>query len=717
MNMKSGCSAEQPGATGASPTHQSDAKAEQNLQKAMALKDIHAIEVAIETAEANEVENASLLKAYKVLKELQKAERMKPASPEAMQDGSPCRTVKNLLNLEDDSCPMGIKICKAVDKIYEHLKNPEAVADGDVELEACCREAHRKSADPLLKQSIFGVMQPSDIKHFLEAGDHKMWLYIKAKTEARLPLADTSQEEFLELLEKPGRRPRKVELEELHEDGDPELVRIAKVLRQTRPVVMDHTVREPATTTPFGHTGYMKYLSLKIIQKMGLNSIAISGQYYGSSYTPETQILEWIRLKNEPMDGMIVMFGPGKEDRKAGIQCIKDFQVPNAFLDLTMKSSARFQQADFVKSVIEAVEELDKIFTEMGFPEEPWRDDKVVNTTFAKGEISLNLVDLMEFSDLKVGGHLDPKKKEDAEKAFHKWKECPAFRRRVVAILTEESRGVATNMDYGRVVKWLREHFPAEEKYRVLVHAHAGDGNSQDVASVDAVSNGANGVWSAIIPQAAQSGHNSSLVFLDNLLKVGNPHVCTDYKIHRAAQCARHVYSLNFNTYDFPHDCPVWGDRARKQVHSAFSTVDGETWRKKREDYFNVWGTEALGQMEAAMKQGLKMEKDIASGDRSGRYRIAPLVSDIRTWVDRIDEALPDEALGNDECPDDYAKPVRDLGFALMNAGIRVNLNEANTLKKLVEIVKRDNPDVHEKAPCQIVAKCLKAEQHQGDGE
>jgi len=181
---------------------------------------------------------------------------------------------------------------------------------------------------------------------------------------------------------------------------------------------------------------------------------------------------------------------------------------------------------------------------------------------------------------------------QDAEKAFRKWKECPAFRRRVVAILTEESRGVATNMDYGRVVKWLREHFPAEEKYRVLVHAHAGDGNSQDVASVDAVSNGANGVWSAIIPQAAQAGHNSSLVFLDNLLKVGNPHVCTDYKIHRAAQCARHVYSLNFNTYDFPHDCPVWGDRARKQVHSAFSTVDGEAWRQKREDYFNVWGEE-----------------------------------------------------------------------------------------------------------------------------
>jgi len=39
--------------------------------------------------------------------------------------------------------------------------------------------------------------------------------------------------------------------------------------------------------------------------------------------------------------------------------------------------------------------------------------------------------------------------------------------------------------------------------------------------------------------------------------------------------------------------------------------------------------------------------------------------------------------LGGDEYLDDYAKPVRDLGFALMNAGIRVNLNEANTLKNL----------------------------------
>ena len=99
---------------------------------------------------------------------------------------------------------------------------------------------------------------------------------------------------------------------------------------------MDQTVREPATNTPFGHTGYMKYLTLEIVRRMGFRDIAITGQYYGSSYTPETQILEWMKYKGESMDGMVAMFGPG--DRSAGIRAIRDFRIPNAFLDLTLKA-------------------------------------------------------------------------------------------------------------------------------------------------------------------------------------------------------------------------------------------------------------------------------------------------------------------------------------------------------------------------------------------
>ena len=33
----------------------------------------------------------------------------------------------------------------------------------------------------------------------------------------------------------------------------------------------------------------------------------------------ETQILEWMRLKKQPMDGMIIMFAPGKDDRDSNL--------------------------------------------------------------------------------------------------------------------------------------------------------------------------------------------------------------------------------------------------------------------------------------------------------------------------------------------------------------------------------------------------------------
>ena len=179
---------------------------------------------------------------------------------------------------------------------------------------------------------------------------------------------------------------------------------------------------------------------------------------------------------------------------------------------------------------------------------------------------------------------------QEAEAAFRTWKKSEIFRRRVVAILTEESRGLANNYDYRVIVKWLREHFPVEEKYRVLVHAHAGGGNVQDAASIEAVGAGANGVWSAIIPQAALSVHNSSLVFLDNMLKVENEFICDDYWIHEAAECARHIFYLNFNHFHIPDDFPNWGGRAEQEVHRAFRTVGVDEWRPVRQKYFDEWG-------------------------------------------------------------------------------------------------------------------------------
>ena len=191
----------------------------------------------------------------------------------------------------------------------------------------------------------------------------------------------------------------------------------------------------------------------------------------------------------------------------------------------------RFAAADFVQSILEAVADLDRIFTDMGLPKDPWRTDEELGGEYGKagmGEISLNLVDLMEFLELKTDGTMNPDRQAAAESAFRTWKANEAFQRRVVAILTEEGRGCANYMDYGTLVEWLRKFFPETEHYRILIHAHGGSGNTQDAASVESVLKGGNGVWAAIIPQAAQQGHNSSLVFLDNMLSLGNKNVLED---------------------------------------------------------------------------------------------------------------------------------------------------------------------------------------------
>ena len=541
-------------------------KAEKKLQDAMATGDLADLKAAIAAAKTVGVQHELRERALDVQATFLEATADIPGFIPSPSYGSLIDTSR--------PTPIGVQICQACEKIYGFLQEPER-SNGDDVLEDLCRTAKLEGASPGLKSSIFGLMRPEDIKSFLLAPDHQFWQQIKQNTE-----------QFIKLLKAPGAAvPYSVE------EMTPE-AKNAKV-RRIRPVVMDQSIREPATNTPFGHTGYQKYLTLQIVKGMGFKDIAISGQYYGASYTPETQVLEWMKVKGEPMDGMIVMFAPGKGDREAGIKAIKDFGIPNAFLDLTMKASVRFMQSDFVSSVLETVEILDEIFTRMGFERNPWRSEEKVNFEPGKGEISVNLVDLMEFLDLKPDGTMDDKKKSEAEDAFRTWKKSDAFRRRVVGILTEEGRGVANYKDYGVLSRWLRRHFPRDEEYRILVHAHGGDGNTQDAASVEAALEGANGVWAAVIPQAAQSGHNSSMVFLDNMVQMGNGHVLADFWLHQGAQCARHIYYLNFNTYTIPDDCPIWGARVDQLLHTAFSTVSGEEWRQRRCKYYDIWGDDA----------------------------------------------------------------------------------------------------------------------------
>ena len=224
----------------------------------------------------------------------------------------------------DGAKPLGLQVSRRCDSLFKELQNPELFTDVDNHLDHLCRcREARQSDEAVLRQSVFGLMEPQDIKLFLCAPDNKLWHEIIRQTEQFVwDLAD--DDKFRAPLDS---------VEEMTPSSKDER------LQNLKPIVMDHTVREPATNTPFGHTGYMKYLTLQIIRKMFFKDIAITGLYYKDSYTPENQILEELRDRKDSMEGLVAMFGPGAEDRKAGMAAIKDFKIPNAFLDLTLKAS------------------------------------------------------------------------------------------------------------------------------------------------------------------------------------------------------------------------------------------------------------------------------------------------------------------------------------------------------------------------------------------
>ena len=64
--------------------------------------------------------------------------------------------------------------------------------------------------------------------------------------------------------------------------------------------------------------------------------------------------------------------------RCASVQAVEVLDV--CAQSLSPEASIRFKDANFVTSVLEAVEEVDAIFTQMGLPRHPWRSDADVNS-------------------------------------------------------------------------------------------------------------------------------------------------------------------------------------------------------------------------------------------------------------------------------------------------------------------------------------------------
>ena len=371
---------------------------------------------------------------------------------------------------------------------------------------------------------------------------------------------------------------------------------------------------------------------------------------------------------------------------------MKRCRIPNVFFDTTTMPSQRFPNAtadQLAGDLIEAVKEVDDVMCGLGINKPPQLRP---SNQAPRGEIYVNLVDLMERVCAEVDGSMsDVAGKAELEKLFERLKNNDAFTSRVRGILYEEGKGLAQSSDYAAVAAWLRNSFKSEDGYRILTHAHGGQG-VENHAVLQAVQAGADGVWASFIPQAAQSGHSSSFMFLDNMIINGNKGAWDSFRLHHATEAAKMLYMLNFNTIEFPGECPIWGTKTTELVHSAFNKSTKKDWRERVANQYHQWkgvsGSKALVEL-GNQKEGIhELEANRTKVFDSGNEnRIAPVVSDPVNIGKRLEE-LGLLSFKKQEKPESTGPEMQWVMMAIMNAGVRINFNDKRRLELLMKEIR-----------------------------
>ncbi|CEM29705.1 unnamed protein product [Vitrella brassicaformis CCMP3155] len=306
-------------------------------------------------------------------------------------------------------------------------------------------------------------------------------------------------------------------------------------LRVVKPLdIIDHSIPESATTTPYGHTPDVKIRIFRKMRAFGFRDVAVVGHYYGSMPRVEDRFVELLRAEEPRMSGCWFMLGTGDDEALSRLEASG---IPNVMLDYTFADARTGSSSlDSLKTTIGRIHEyFRKLDREAVLAADnngmPHLDDVAGQSghqRLKRNHLYINFVDLLDFN------------------------------------ITMDAPQVK------EVIDFLLASFPAS-RFKLLVHSHAGPhGDISHAAALECVGQGADGIWASFIPQAAQTGHNFSLQYLATLHRYGNELVQEFYKLDTAAETARSLHELSFPGQPVPADCPIFGSNAYSWVHSVF---------------------------------------------------------------------------------------------------------------------------------------------------
>lgn len=218
----------------------------------------------------------------------------------------------------------------------------------------------------------------------------------------------------------------------------------------------------------------------------------------------------------------------------------------------------------------------------------------------------------------------------------------------IEGVSIEDDRGTYLPFQVGAYVAVARSLLPAP--LQLLVHMHAGAG-VENASAIEALLNGADGVWGGLPKQAAIIGHASLGELISNLVRVGNPHM-QDYQLDQLLPLASALQVLD-QELPLPEDTPILGNNAYRLPLTFFRQVPGR---------FMDLIPEAIG--------------------GKYRYRICPVVSDTKVIAGRLAEVMDRPQI---EFPEAVLEQMIRLMRRDLRAGARIVYDEPENLLVLYE--------------------------------
>jgi hypothetical protein len=399
-------------------------------------------------------------------------------------------------------------------------------------------------------------------------------------------------------------------------------------LQNIKPFLIDLSLRENPVGARVGQTLADKLQILPKIREFGFQNILLGTLDYSmpDELEVDDDFMMYLRDHNVDMTGGFAFTAIGIADKKGDFKPdpsqykLKDYKVPNTLHEIYISKAGMHNQYD--------VETLKRSIP----ASVRWLNDNIVGDNGGKPRIIINIVDGCD------GFAEDP---DMACEILRLLAEQP-----IEGVSFEDDRGTYLPFQVGAYTAVARQILPKSMK--LLVHIHAGAG-FENASVIEALLNGADGVWGGLPKRAAIIGHASLGELIANLVRVGNRNM-QEYQLNQLLSLATTLQVLD-EEERVPDDLPILGNNAYRLPLTFFQQI---------EDRFMDLVPQAIG--------------------GQYRYRVCPVVSDPGVIAGRLAEVT---GCRPEEFPQNVLMQMVRLMRRDLRAGKRIAYDEPENLLQL----------------------------------